>query len=69
MRGQPEYYDEIKKIASFSITPTAIEGLKKLSSDLNLSRSEMIERIGRGVLIVIELQTEVEEKSNNFSLS
>jgi len=59
MRGQPEVYDELKKIASFCITPTAIEGLKQLSSQLNISRSELIERIGRGVLTIAELKTEI----------
>jgi hypothetical protein len=49
MRGQPEIYEECKKNASFSITPTAIEELKQLSSKLNISRSELIERIGEGV--------------------
>jgi hypothetical protein len=57
MRGQPEIYEECKKNASFSITPTAIEGLKQLSSKLNISRSELIERIGRGVFTIAELKT------------
>jgi hypothetical protein len=50
MRGQPEVYDELKKIVSFSITPTAMTGLERLSEQLNISRSELIERIGRGLL-------------------
>lgn len=58
MRGQPEIYDECKKNASFCITPTAIEGLKQLSSQLKISRSELIERIGRGLLTIAELKTE-----------
>lgn len=57
MRGQPESYDEIKKVASFSITPTARQGLKQLSSQLNISRSELIERIGRGLFTIAELKT------------
>jgi hypothetical protein len=66
MRGQPEIYDEIKKIASFSITPTAHQGLKQLSSQLNISGSELLERIGRGVFTLAELKTEVEEKSESL---
>ncbi len=66
LRGQPEIYDEIKKIASFSITPTAIDGLRKISSELNLSRSELIERIGRGVFVITEVKTGTENKSNIF---
>jgi hypothetical protein len=59
MRGQPEIYSELKKIASFSLTPTAIEGLKQLSSQLNISRSEVLERIGRGVFTIAELKTDI----------
>jgi hypothetical protein len=59
MRGQPEIYKELKKIASFSLTPTAIEELKQLSSQLNISRSEVLERIGRGVFTIAELKTEI----------
>jgi hypothetical protein len=54
MRGQPELYDEIKKITSFCMTPTAIEGLKQLSSQLNISRSELLERIGRGLFTITD---------------
>jgi hypothetical protein len=63
MRGQPELYEECKKNASFSITPTAHQGLKQLSSELKISQSELIERIGRGAFTLVVLETEVEEKS------
>jgi hypothetical protein len=56
MRGQPEVYDELKKIVSVSITPTAQAGLDQLSEQLNISRSELIERIGRGVLTISDLK-------------
>jgi hypothetical protein len=61
MRGQPEMYNELKKIFSFSLTPTARAGLEQLSEQLNISRSELIERIGRGLLTIAELKTEVDE--------
>ena len=61
MRGQPEMYNELKKIFSFSLTPTARVGLEQLSEQLNISRSELIERIGRGLLTIAELKTEVDE--------
>ncbi|MEP0924827.1 hypothetical protein [Leptolyngbya sp. ST-U4] len=60
MRGQPEVYDELKKVSSFSITPTAKSGLDQLSQQLNISRSELIERIGRGLLTITEIPTEVD---------
>ena len=57
-RGQPEIYDEIKKAVSFAITPAAQLGLTRLSQQLKISRSELIERIGRGLLTIAELKTE-----------
>lgn len=60
MRGQPEVYDELKKIVSFSITPTAMTGLERLSEQLNISRSELIERIGRGLLTIAEKKIEAD---------
>ncbi len=60
MRGQPEMYNELKKVTSFSITPTAQLGLKQLSEQLNISCSELIERIGRGVFTISELTTEAD---------
>ena len=54
MRGQPEVYDELKKIVSVSITPSAQAGLDQLSEQLNISRSELIERIGRGLFTIAE---------------
>jgi hypothetical protein len=58
MRGQPEIYDELKEIVSFCITPTSQLGLAQLSQQLNISRSELIEQIGRGLLTIAELKTE-----------
>lgn len=40
-------YGEIKKISSFSLTPTALNLLKNLSQDLNISMSEVLERFAR----------------------
>jgi metal-responsive CopG/Arc/MetJ family transcriptional regulator len=60
MRGQPEIYDELKEIVSISITPTARAGLDRLSEQLNISRSELIERVGRGLLTIAELTIQVE---------
>lgn len=50
MRGRPEMYSEVKAKVSFTLTPTAVEGLDSLSSALNLSRSELVERIGRAII-------------------
>lgn len=50
MRGEPEYYKELKKLATFSLTPTAKAGLNALSRIRSLSMSEFIERIARGMI-------------------
>ncbi|BBD63544.1 CopG domain protein DNA-binding domain protein (plasmid) [Nostoc sp. HK-01] len=50
MRGQPEAYDELKKIVSVSLTPTALAGIDKISRDYKISRSELLERIGRSII-------------------
>ncbi|OKH33635.1 hypothetical protein FACHB389_17765 [Nostoc calcicola FACHB-389] len=55
LRGQPEAYDELKKIVSVSLTPTAIDGLDNLSRTYMISRSEFIERIGRHIIQIIEV--------------
>lgn len=51
-RGKPEYYDELKERVSICITKTARHGLDEMSKKMGISRSELIERIGRGDLQV-----------------
>jgi hypothetical protein len=53
VRGKPELYDELKKIVSIGITPTARAGLDELSQKRSISRSELIEQIGRGLIQLI----------------
>ncbi|MFL9458023.1 hypothetical protein AB0756_39915 [Tolypothrix campylonemoides VB511288_2] len=49
-RGQPEIYDEVKTKQTLSLTPTAVQGLDKIAESLDISRSELVERIGRGII-------------------
>lgn len=49
-RGRPELYDEVKGKMTLSLTRTAIRGLDDLAVQHDLSRSELIERIGRGLI-------------------
>jgi len=49
-RGIPELHDELKKRVNFSLTPTAVEGLDLLAADRGLSRSELIEQVGRRII-------------------
>jgi hypothetical protein len=45
-------YGETKKDAHFSLTPTSIEGLDKMARYRKISRSELVEKIGRGLLLI-----------------
>ena len=56
LRGQPEFYDELKKVVSVSLTPTAIEGLNNISRAYMISRSELMEQIGRHVIQLIKVE-------------
>lgn len=47
IKGVPELHDELKTRVSISLTPTAVMGLDSLAGRQGLSRSELIELIGR----------------------
>lgn len=48
----PEMYDEVKKRVNLALTPTGIEGLDAIADSIDLSRSELVERIGRKLIPV-----------------
>lgn len=50
MRNQPEIYDEIKQVRSFSLTKTAINELDSVTKIYGISRSELVEQIARGLI-------------------
>lgn len=60
-KGVPELYNEVKKRVNLSLTPTAIAGLDKLSQELHLSRSELVEQVGRGSIPIAEQHSLSEE--------
>ncbi len=60
-KGVPELYDEVKKRVNLSLTPSANPGLDKLSQELNLYRSELVEQIGRGSIPIAEQKSLSEE--------
>lgn len=45
-------YDEAKKSREITVTPIGWDGFKAIAKDMGLSASELVERIGRGVLVV-----------------
>ena len=51
-KGEPAYWDEVKRNLNLSLTPTAIDGLTSLAEAHELSKSELVERIGRGIFAV-----------------
>ena len=60
-KGVPELYDEVKKRVNLSLTPSAIAGLDKLAEEFDLSRSELVEQIGRGSIPLAEQKSLSEE--------
>jgi len=52
-RGQPDMYDEVKGRCNMTLTPTAVKGLDALAQSMNLSRSELVEQFGRGLLPIL----------------
>lgn len=46
-RGQPRHYEENKEKVTIRITPTAIANLDAFATQLNISRSEFVERLAR----------------------
>ncbi|MBW4528332.1 MAG: ribbon-helix-helix domain-containing protein [Phormidium tanganyikae FI6-MK23] len=59
MRGIPDNpYGEVKQNVSLSLTPTALTGLDQLSQARQLSRSELIERLGQGLFALVEVPKE-----------
>lgn len=52
-RGQPDMYNEVKGRYNMTLTPTAVKGLDALAQSMNLSRSELVEQFGRGLLPIL----------------
>jgi hypothetical protein len=61
LRGVPELHDELKRRVNISLTPTGVEGLDVLAAEWRLSRSELIEQIGRGQIRIAAQQDDAAE--------
>ncbi len=55
-RGQPELYDELKQPCSVALTATGLAGLDAISRELKISRSQLVEKIGRGEIKIVLLE-------------
>ena len=49
-RGRERFYEEQKVDTNLKMTPTAISMLKEKAAAMNLSRSEFVERVARGII-------------------
>ncbi len=49
-RGQGEMYGEVKRAQTLSLTRTAVLGLDELARSRGISRSELVEQVGRGII-------------------
>lgn len=52
MRAEPGTYGESKKMVSLTLTQTAVSLLDRMSRTVQLSRSELVEQIARGMIEV-----------------
>ncbi len=43
-------YDEVKRLQTLSLTPSAVLGLDELARARGIIRSELVEQIGRGII-------------------
>lgn len=48
-KGRPEMYEEVKGRVSIVLTPKGLQGLDAMAQANGISRSELIERFGRGL--------------------
>lgn len=60
-KGQPKLYDELKKRREIIATDTGWDGFKALAKEVGLSASELIERLGRGTVLLAELPSTDDE--------
>jgi hypothetical protein len=56
-KGRGVEHDEVKKQTNLSLTPTAVEGLDAIAKERGISRSELVEQIGRGIIPLAEQAT------------
>jgi len=50
VKGEGAIYSETKKFVTFTLTPSGIAHLNELADQYDLSRSEFVEQIARGVI-------------------
>jgi len=61
-------YPETKQKVTVGITPTGKNGLDAIAKRLGLSRSELVEQIGRGILLVQSASNESHKNEINSKI-
>jgi len=56
LRDVPEIYDEVKRQRCLALTDNGLKLLDELAKSFQLSRSELVERIGRGYISVVQFE-------------
>lgn len=76
VRGVPELHGELKTRVNLSLTPSGIAGLDTLAAERGISRSELVERIGRRQMILQNSsnnvpikETTIPELADEFNMS
>jgi hypothetical protein len=67
IKGVPELHDELKTRVNFSLTPTGVDGLDGLAAERGLSRSELVERIGRGQIRLVDYSHSIGATTSEFA--
>lgn len=63
LKGEAAIYDEIKKTTAIVLTPTAVLALDVRARELNLSRSELVEKLARQEALMTDEDSESVKKS------
>jgi len=57
-KGQGDLYDEPKRNTVLVLTQTARTSLDRMAAELGISRSELVERVGRGSILLAAFSEE-----------
>lgn len=69
IKGEPLFYDEVKKDTIFMLTNTARQQLEVRAKELGISRSELVERFARGLIGLPEQEQSAKKLKRSRQLS
>ncbi len=68
-KGIGDLYESPKTRISLMVTEEALEALDKMASELGISRSELVERFGRGIIQFPEQEQPAKKRKRSAKLS